>query len=68
MPNFHWIKPEPIDIKWGFMGVILTFFGLTFFVRAFFFEGGEGWFDPYFWLSAILSIILLYFGLPIIFG
>ncbi len=68
MPGFHRVKPEPIDIEWGFMGVILTFFGSVFFLRAFFLTGGGGWFDSYWWLCVILSIILLYFGLPILFG
>lgn len=68
MPGFHWIKPEPINIKWGFMGVILTFFGLMFFLRAFFVRGGSGWLDLYWWLSVILCVVLLYFGLPILFG
>jgi len=67
MPNFHWIKPEPIDIKLGFIGVILTFFGSVFFLRAFF-KGDGSWFDLYWWLSVILCIVLLYFGLPILFG
>jgi len=68
MPNFHWIKPEPVDIKFGFIRVILTFFGSLFFFRAFFLEGGGTWFDLRWWLCVILTIILLYFGLPILFG
>ena len=68
VPGFHWIKPEPIEIKWGFIGVILTFFGSILFLRAFFLSGGKGWFDLYWWLCVILSIVLLYFGLPILFG
>lgn len=35
IPNFHWIKPDPINIKLGFVGVILVFFGSVFFFRAF---------------------------------
>jgi len=68
MPDYHWIKPEPIEIKFGFMGVILTFLGSMFFLRAFFFAGGGGWFDLGWWLCIILSIVFLYFGLPILFG
>jgi len=68
IPDFHWVKPETIEIKWGFMGTILTFFGSVFFLRAFFLTGGGDWFDPGWWLCAILSIVLLYFGLPILFG
>jgi len=68
IPNFHWIKPEPIEIKFGFIGVILTFLGSVFFFRAFFLKGGGNWFDLYWWLCVILSIVLLYFGLPILFG
>jgi len=68
MPDFHWVGPKPLDIKLGFMSVVLTFFGMIFFVRAFFKEGAEGWLDIYWWLSVILSIVLLYFGLPILFG
>ena len=68
IPDYHWIKPEPIDIKVGFMGVLLTFFGSLFFIRAFFFAGGVSWFDKNWWICVILSIILLYFGLPILFG
>jgi len=68
IPNFHWIKPEPIDVKWGFVGVLLMFFGSMFFLRAFFLEGGGTWFDLYWWLCVFLSIVLLYFGLPILFG
>ena len=68
MPGYHWIKPEPIDIEWGFIGVVLTFFGSLFFLRSFFFEGGGNWLDLYWWLCVILSIVLLYFGLPILFG
>jgi len=67
MPGYHWTKPEPIDIEWGFVGVILTFFGSIFFLRAFF-AGDGSWFDLYWWLSIILCIVLLYFGLPILFG
>jgi hypothetical protein len=68
IPDYHWNRPEPIEIKWGFVGMILTFFGSIFFLRAFFVKGGSEWFDLYWWLSVILSIILLYFGLPIILG
>ena len=68
IPDFHWIKPEPIEIKFGFIGVILTFLGSVFFFRAFFLKGGGNWFDLYWWLCVILSIVLLYFGLPILFG
>ena len=68
MPGFHWVKPELIDIKYGFVGVILTFFGSMFFIRAFFFSGGEGWFNLWWWLCVILSIVLLHFGLPMLFG
>jgi hypothetical protein len=67
IPNFHWIKPEPIGIKFGFMGLILTVFGSIFFFSAFFAEGGD-WFDLHWWLRVILCIILLYFGLPMLFG
>lgn len=68
IPDFYWTKPEPIEIKVGFTGVILTSFGSVFFFRAFFLAGGGNWFDPYWWLCVILSIVLLYFGLPILFG
>ncbi len=68
IPDYHWAKPEPIGIKIGSMGMTLTFFGSIFFLRAFFVKGGSGWFDAYWWLSVILCIILLYFGLPILFG
>jgi len=68
MPNFHWIKPEPIDIKWGFIGVIFAFFGSWFFIRAFFFAGSGSYFDLWWWLCVILIIVLFYFGLPILFG
>ena len=67
IPDFHWIKPQPIDIKLGFMGVLLMFFGSMFFIRAFFMGNGS-WLDLYWWLSVILCIVLLYFGLPILFG
>ena len=68
MPGYHWTKPEPIDIEWGFVGVILMFFGSIYFISAFFAEGGSGWFDLYWWLLVILCIVFLYFGLPILFG
>lgn len=68
IPNFHWVRPNPINIKLGFVGVILTFFGSVFFFRAFFMTGGENWFDFYWWICVILCIVLLYFGLPILFG
>jgi hypothetical protein len=68
IPDFHWISPNPIDIKLGFVGVILVFFGSVFFFRAFFQSIAGSWFDVYWWISVILTIVLLYFGLPILFG
>ena len=68
MPNYHWTKSEPINIEWGFIGMMLTFFGSVFFLRAFFLSGGVNWYDMGWWLCVILSIVLLYFGLPILFG
>jgi polyferredoxin len=68
MPDFHWVGPKPLNIKIGFMGLILTFFGSIFFFSAFFAEGGSGWFDLSWWLRVILCIVLLYFGLPMLFG
>lgn len=68
IPNFHWIKPDPINIKLGFVGVILVFFGSVFFFRAFIQSVAENWFDLYWWICVILTIVLFYFGLPILFG
>jgi polyferredoxin len=68
IPNFHWIKPEPLNIEFGFIGMLMTFFGTVFFFSAIFAEGAGGWFDSSWWLRVILSIILLYFGIPMLFG
>lgn len=64
-PDVYWVEPRrALEIRSGFLGVILMFFGTVFFTRAFF-VGGD---DRYWALSVILSLILLYFGIPLLFG
>jgi hypothetical protein len=64
-PDVYWVEPKPsLSIKSGFLGVILMFFGTMFFMRAFV-KGGDDW---YWVLSIVLCIVLLYFGIPLLFG
>jgi hypothetical protein len=64
-PDVYWVEPKPaLSIKSGFLGVILMFFGTIFFIRAFFL-GGTDW---YWVLSIVLCVVLLYFGIPLLFG
>jgi len=73
LPNIYTIEKKPIyDVEIGFVGLILTVFGFTFFLNAFFFRsiGGETIiFYIFTWIvGAIICVTLLYFGLPLFFG
>lgn len=67
-PDFYLIK-TPYNFKAGLIGVGLTFFGAIFLLNALFTGGGEGLNSILIWLfGAILSVILVYFGIPLLFG
>jgi len=73
LPNISIIEKRPIyDFKSGFIGLVLTVFGFTFFFNAFFFRGigGESIiFYVFTWIiGAIICVVLLYYGLPLFFG
>lgn len=60
--NIYSVEKRPYNIKSGFIGLILTFFGFTLFLNVFFFKStGKG-----FILFAIICVILLYYGLPLL--
>ena len=72
-PNIYSIEKRPVyDVNSGFVGLILTIFGFTFFLNAFFFRGiGKESILFYFltWvIGATICVVLLYFGLPLLFG
>jgi len=67
-PESYSIK-IPYDYKAGFIGVGLTFFGTIFLLNFLFFGKTGGLTTILITLfSASLSVILLYFGIPLLFG
>jgi len=72
-PNVYWIEKNPIyDIKNGFIGLILTFFGCAFLLNALFFRsiGKEtfGYYALTWFIGVVLCMVLFYFGLPLFLG
>ena len=72
-PNIYSVEKRPIyDFKSGFIGLVLTVFGFTFFFNAFFFRGvgvESILFYIFTWIiGAIICVVLLYYGLPLFFG
>ncbi len=65
-------EAAPYNFKEGFLGMILTFFGLFCLINFSLLEISKGqtmWSFLFTVLvSAVLAIILLYFGLPLFFG
>jgi len=73
LPNIYTVAKRPIfDVKIEFVGLILTVFGFTFFLNAFFFRGVGGESILFYILTwiigATICVILLYYGLPLFFG
>jgi hypothetical protein len=65
-PNVYWIEKRPVyNFKSGLIGLFLTFFGIIILLNVLcIFKGSLlGWF-----VLMILSIALLYFGLPLLIG
>ena len=65
-PNVYWIENRPVyDLKKGFVGLIFIFFGLILSLNILFiFKGSfQDWI-----LIIIISIVLIYFGLPFLTG
>lgn len=72
-PNIYTVEKRPIyDVKSGFIGLILTVFGFTFFFNAFFFKGigvENIIFYIFTWIiGTIICVVLFYYGLPLFFG
>lgn len=72
-PNLYPIEKKPIyDANYGFLGLVLTGFGISFFFNAIFFRsiGEESIiFFIFTWLiGAVLCVFLLYYGFPLFFG
>jgi len=72
-PDVYWIGKKPMyDVKNGFKGLILTFFGCVFLLNALFFRsiGKEtfGYYALTWFIGVVLCIGFLYFGLPLFLG
>ena len=72
-PDVYWIGKKPMhDVKNGFMGLILTFFGCAFLLNALFFrsivKGTFGYYLLTWFIGVVLCIGFLYFGLPLFLG
>ena len=71
--NIYTVEKRPIyDVNSGFIGLILTVFGFTFLINAFFFRGVGGESILFYILTwivgATICVILLYYGLPLFFS
>lgn len=72
-PNIYSVEKRLIyDVNSEFIGLILTIFGFTFLINAFFFRGIVGESIILYILTwvigATICVILLYYGLPLFFG